>query len=114
MAMNNDPAGNTKSTPRTESQIAENSRSQYDIDGLLIANSIIPVLVTKVPIPEISGKYIERKKEKKNERFSIYDGPTSQTSGIYATINPIKALHIRPETNMGRTRTTFCMGVYCL
>lgn len=50
--MNNDPDGNTKSTPRTESHMAENSRSQYDIDGLLIANSVIPVLVTNVPTPE--------------------------------------------------------------
>ena len=54
--MNNDPDGNTKSTPRTESHIAENSRSQYDIDGLLIVNSVIPVLVTNVPTPETLGK----------------------------------------------------------
>ena len=55
--MNNDPAGSIKSTPRTERQTAGNSRSQYDIDGLLIVNSMIPVLVANVPTPETSGKY---------------------------------------------------------
>jgi hypothetical protein len=53
--MNNDPAENIKSTPRTDSQIAENSRSQYDIDGLLIVNRVIAVLVINVPTPETSG-----------------------------------------------------------
>ena len=55
--MNIDPAENTKSTPTTESHIAKNSRSQYDIDGLLIVNSVIAVLVINVPTPETSGKY---------------------------------------------------------
>ena len=54
--MNNDPAANTKSTPRTESQMAENSKFQYDIDGLLIINSIIAVLDVNVPIPGTSSK----------------------------------------------------------
>ena len=55
--MNNEPAANTKSTPRTESHIAENSRFQYDIDGLLATNSMIAVLVINVPTPGTSGKY---------------------------------------------------------
>jgi hypothetical protein len=57
LAMNNDPDGNTKSTPKTESHIAKNSSFQYDIDGLLRVNSIIAVLVIKVPTPKTSGKY---------------------------------------------------------
>lgn len=54
--MNNDPAENIKSTPRTESHIAENSRSQYDIDGLLKRNSIMAAVVIDVPTPKTSDK----------------------------------------------------------
>ena len=53
--MNNDPDANTKSTPRTDNHIAENSRYQYDVDGLLKVNSIIAVVVINVPTPETSG-----------------------------------------------------------
>ena len=53
--MNNDPDANTKSTPRTDKHIAENSRYQYDIEGLLKVNSIIAVVVINVPTPETSG-----------------------------------------------------------
>ena len=68
MAMNNDPAPNTKSTPGTESQIEENSRSQYGIEGLLTINSIIAVLDVNVPTPGKSGKYCQKKK-KKNPKY---------------------------------------------
>ena len=65
--MNNEPAPNTKSTPRTESQIELNSSSQNGIEGLLTANSIIAVLDVKVPTPGTSGKY-EKNKPNTNVR----------------------------------------------
>ena len=57
--MNNDPAGNTKSTPRTERHMAGNSKGQYVIGGLLRENRVIAVLVDTVPIPE-NPKYLSK------------------------------------------------------
>ena len=54
VAMNNVPAENTKSTPKTESHIAGNSRGQYDIDGLLRLNRRTAALVDNVATPELS------------------------------------------------------------
>ena len=107
--MNNEPAPNTKSTPRTESQIEVNSRAQYDIEGLLTMNSIIAVLDANVPAPGTSGRYFFLKKE--ITLIILVYGPKSQTSGIKAAINPIKTLHIRPVTKVGMIRMVVCMGV---
>ena len=59
VAMNNDPAENTKSTPKTESHIAGNSRGQYDIDGLLRLNRRTAALEDNDPTPELSGEDFE-------------------------------------------------------
>ena len=56
MAMNNVPAENTKSTPKTDSHMAGNSRGQYDIVGLLRLNRRTAMLVDNVPTPELSGE----------------------------------------------------------
>ena len=56
VAMNNVPAENTRSTPRTDSHIAGNSRGQYIIDDLLALNRIIAAHVDDVAAPETSGK----------------------------------------------------------
>ena len=69
--MNNDPDANTKSTPRTDSHIAENSRYQYDIEGLLKVNSIIAVVVINVPTPETSGRKYGIKMNKNLEKLFI-------------------------------------------
>ena len=107
-AINNDPAGNTKSMPTTEIHRAGNSRAQYDTDGLLIANRRIAMLVDNVPAPETLINGLEL-----SERLPAY-GPKSQTIGIYAAINPIKILQSKPEENRGKVRTTFCIGEYFL
>jgi hypothetical protein len=63
LATNNDPVGNTKSTPRTENHVAGNSKAQYVIDGLVKVNRLMAALVVNVPTPETSGKISKMAKE---------------------------------------------------
>ena len=107
LAMNNDPAENTKSAPRTESQIAGSSKAQYIVDRLLKVNRRIAILVANDPTPETPGK------DRNGEGVSVY-GPTSQPSGTIAATNPTKVLHKIPQTNIGTKQTTVCIGEYFL
>lgn len=63
LATNNDPVGNTKSTPRTESHVAGNSKAQYVIDGFVKVNRLIAALVVNVPMPETSDTISKMAKE---------------------------------------------------
>ena len=38
--------------------------------------------------------------------------PTRKTRGTWAAMKPTNKLHRKPDTNMGRRRTTVCIAVY--
>ena len=83
VAMNNVPAENTKSTPKTESHIAGNSRGQYVIDGLLRLNRRTAALVDNVATPEISGEDT-RNVEKEYHSINIRtDEPNERHTGCH-------------------------------